>query len=226
MTWIEPPDHLMSLPSLRMAPPSTSGNWAGYLDYESSSYFHYTFMQFIQPAQLSSRCSSNSAAIWTGLGGVDSTAFGQNGTAMGQVMGEYQAWFETDAGPVYALNMYGTPGSNFLVQTSYANGAYRYNFYNSHTGQNAVFFVNDSRFYGDAADYVVERPMISGSFTNLSNFGTLTVDDALVTSGNVPISDYPTDRVTMVNSNDGVTLASPSALTNGDYFTVTQRSCN
>lgn len=231
MSWVTPPARLVAIANATFGPPlSTSDDvWAGYLDYEPSSYFHYTYMQFVQPSELASRCDPNDAAgIWTGLGGWDNNDFGQDGTYMGAglPLGQYQAWYETDLGPIYGINLFATPGWNFLLQTSYVNGSYRYNFYNSYTGQNAVYYVGDSRFYGDAADYIIERPTVNGNPTNLSNFGTLTVDDALITSSYQPIGNYPNYKLNMVNIADNYTLAATSALSSGDYFTVTQRSCN
>jgi hypothetical protein len=77
---------------------------------------------------------------------------------------------------------------------------------------------------------IIERPTINGSLANLSNFKTLQVTDSdanYLTMDTYPAStsgDQERHGVHMYNN--GTQLASPTTVSSGGVFSVTQDSCN
>jgi hypothetical protein len=68
-----------------------------------------------------------------------------------------------------------------------------------------------------SAEIIAEAPS-NGNVLPLSNFGTVTFGND--TANGAPIANANADALTMVSQN-GVTEATPSALTGGNSFTVT-----
>jgi len=223
-----PPAQLIQTPGVRNTSTGQSNNWSGYYDteYQGSEYDQVSGV-YIQPAQYSSRCSTNAAAFWVGLGGINSANFGQDGTAMGYQAGfdplgsDYNAWFETDPGlygPTWIEGLSGTPGCDFWVSTSWISSGseFEYSFYNYCTGLGDTYLSPDAGADLSSADWIGEAPCINYlhgqciGTTYLSNFETLSWQGSSATTftgHNGAIGSFPNTNDTMVNPSTGETLA-------------------
>jgi hypothetical protein len=236
LRWAPAPAALHDVPGVRFGQQQWY-SWTGYTDDESNGYFHYAYMTYVEPTRQPAVCDPNDGAVfWTGLGGVNTSDLGQDGTAQGQFNGlaEDQGWFETDVGDVYPSSVIATEGQQMSVTTIYEpdyNGtgqaAYIYNFHNLHTGASQSMGTWDSHYSGATADWIAERPETSQNplaFENLSGFGTLDVVRAAAAVQQYPISHYSYDNWEMY---DGWEMAGSSALSaNGYSFTSTHYHCN
>jgi hypothetical protein len=231
----------------QVAPAATSGasggsasseNWAGYIT-TSSSYATYTRagLYYYEPSLYSSRCSSNAVVFWTGLGGWNTGDLAQIGTGYHLPgLSDNKYWYEVLPTEKYliGLNFSSTPGYeqhvyvNYTLQPGTKVYAFEMSGYNYYNGQGETFYWDPfpsggvtGIWDGSTADYIVERPTINGSLSYLSNFRS--VDYTGYANGNT-IATYGHDAVTMYDSSNTV-MATPSSLTNGNEFTVTQDSC-
>lgn len=212
---------------------STSSNWSGWEAYSSSSSAYTTAeINYVEPTLYSSSCSSNAESSWTGLGGdPNGEPLAQDGTAAGNALvgiGQHQSWSEVlpqQTGMV-AQTVDATPGQQFIAYTGYTGGN-DFTFYldNVYTGYGTTFSVSADGYYGATADFIIERPTYNGSFANLSNFGTWTVNYAWVNGTNSPLGNFSNGPVTMYDSSGNV-MASSAGLYSGDAFDVTQITCS
>lgn len=151
-------------------------------------------------------------------------------------LGQNQYWYEVlpPESSIVALPLSANVGYKQHVYTSYVlqatTNVYVFQFfgYNYYNGKSVSFEWNPypsggvtGIYDGSHSDFVVERPSVNGSFTNLSNFGTV---DYTGYSNNNTIATYANDAVTMYDGAGNV-MASPSSLSNGDEFSVTQHKC-
>lgn len=97
--------------------------------------------------------------------------------------------------------------------------------YSYYTNTNIAFDVNSSNYSGTAAEAIAERPKINGSFSNLSNFETLTF--TATEANGVYFNNYSPNGIRHgIHMSDGNDLADPSTISSNGYFTVTQKNCN
>lgn len=200
-------------------------NWSGY--YASGS-FTSSEGDWNEPS-LGSSCTNNGEATWTGLGAVNSGNLGQDGTIMGSNipgLNQHQAWTEILPAGAFAQNLYATVGQGFDAQTSWSSPFYHFYLHNDYTGGTVSFYSSASSFDGSTADFIAERPAVSGSLDNLSNFGTLSYNFAL--ANNNSINQYSDTNVTMTNGLPWpfrTVLATASSLSISS-FTVTYQNCS
>jgi hypothetical protein len=238
LRWVAAPAALHDVPGVRFGnTPESWPAWTGYTANESTGYFHYAYLIFTEPTHQSATCDPNDGAVfWTGLGGVNNTYLGQDGTAQGQFNGlaEDQGWIETDVGPVTASTVRATEGQQMSVTTIYetnydnsGKAAYIYNFENIHTGASQSLGTWDTHFSGATADWIAERPETHANpdeWEDLSGFGTMQFTWAAAAVQQYPVSHYPYSNWEMY---DGQDMADSSALSSSGYsFTSTHHHCN
>lgn len=121
--------------------------------------------------------STQSAAFWTGIGGLNTVALAQNGTITTVGGMQHQAWFELrpDEPSLIPIPMYATVGGGFLVNTYYAgNNTFGFGFYNYANGQFMSFVQTgvQNDYDGSTGENIAERPTFSGRYlAALPDFG-------------------------------------------------------
>lgn len=214
--------------------------WAGYaVGVKALNSFHHAQGIFTEPKLGKCSCDPNdAAAFWIGIQSMSGIPkgggqpMGQQGVQIGdnhnEGLSSGEAWFETDYGKVYGLNLYGTAGKELYLATSYSNGTYIYFFYNFANGDAESWAARGSAYSGQFADYIVEK-----NTQGLSNFGTLSFDQATAAVQQYPIGDYASkpNNVAVLSRiylhANGRDLAVPSTLGNGgSSFTVTWKHCS
>ena len=138
-----------------------------------------------------------------------------------------QAWWEfypqEDVQPV--ANLFATPGRDFTVEVNFL-GNKKYSFFleNDADGDSVNFDeVATQTFNSSTVEWIVERPKVDGSFTNLSNFGTATWTTG-VYNNQFLIAQTVNDQELMYDGS-GHLMASVSGLDSNSGFTDTQHSC-
>jgi hypothetical protein len=217
---------------------SATGGWVGYTDNESSGYFHYAWSDYIEPAQLSSRCGLDSAAVfWIGLGGVNNNDLGQAGTELGDESGgaQHAYWYETNVGAVVWPGPKATQGSDFAMDVSYntSNDDYYYYYYNYGNGSYNTYTAHSTAYSGATTDFVAERLYNS----NFTNFGEMAWDFAESAIQEYPLDHYPywNWQLTSTGDSGGRILATantsgagatPSGVSGDGPFYIGMNSCN
>lgn len=214
-------------------------NWAGYaIGAHHPDYFHRAQAIFTEPKVGTCSCDPNDAAsFWIGIQSMTgipkkSSPMGQQGVQVGdnnnENLGKNEAWFETDYGSVYRLNLYATPGEDLYLATSYNNGTYIYFFYNFANGDAESWTATGSAYSGQFVDYIVEK-----NTSGLSNFGVLHFVQATTAVEDYPIGNYASQPAVGVLSriylqnNKGIDVAVPSDLSDGGAsFTVAWKRCD
>ena len=209
-------------------------NWAGYAVTGSAGTFTHAEAWYYEPEFGGSRCSTNSDVTWAGIGGYysGSSALGQIGTAHGVPgVGNHQAWWEVyPYNNITPISLYGHIGG-YLVDASAAwvgsGGFYAFYIKDYYSGNYLAFREYINHFDGRSAEAITERPSINGSFSNLSNFGTLTVNSSQANGQG--INNYSPNGVRhgvhMIDTS-GTDMADPSTIGSNGYFTVSQHSCS
>ncbi len=174
------------------------------------------------------------SAQWVGIGGFFDSTLIQTGTSSDSASGatNYYAWYEllpaaeTPLGSGYPVS----PGDRINAFVLLA-GTNSWNITINDLSQPWHFSIIVSYTSSQtSAEWIEERPAISGSLTTLANFGTAdygqnyvpaaaNTNYATVGGSTSPIGSLTWQSITMV-SNNLRTLATPSALSGGTSFTV------
>lgn len=206
-------------------------NWSGYAVTGSRGNYTHAEAWYIEPTYYSSACSTNAEVTWAGLGGYNGSgdALGQDGTAHGVPgVGNHQAWWEIVPGyNIVPVNFYGHNGDLFDASTRWLGNGYRFYLYDYGSGTTDAFDVSSSTYSGDSAEAIAERPTINGSFSNLSNFGTMTFSETQ--ANGIGMDQYSASGtrhgIHMIDTS-GNDMADPSGIGSAGYFTDTQHSCH
>jgi hypothetical protein len=207
-------------------------NWSGYAATGGTGAFHQAEAWYWEPTYYQSACSTNAAVVWAGIGGyfTGSKYLGQDGTAHGiPGVSNHQAWYEIVPDvtltpiPIYASN------TDYMdMSTTWNSGPLYYAFFEEDitTGvyQAVQFYTSDRDTR--SAEAIVERPTISGSFSNLSNFEIMTFNK---TQGNGSgMNNFANLDLIDMYDTSGVLMSEPAPIESspGGYFTVTQHSCS
>ena len=237
---------MLEMPRTRIRE-STSGNWSGYAAPRESSGVSDTFASvegtWVVPTVTGASRSAAYSSAWVGLDGYESATVEQIGTEQdwnGTRQQNY-VWFEMY--PAYAYEIVGfpiNPGDSisgvveYVTQTSVkgpgAKVTTEYVFQMEITNlTRKVYFIVPLGYTTTptaaraSAEWVMEAPT-GRSVLPLANFGTAQFSACSATSrlssgGSKPISFWPDDPLTMVDSNGG--KATPSALgAGGAAFSV------
>jgi hypothetical protein len=170
---------------------STSGNWSGVVDYSgATSYnhsdsFHLIMMDYVVPAvtQAYGVCngSVNHSATWIGIDGSGSNDVLQAGTESDAYCGSngasssYSAWIEWyPYNEMRITNLPVAPGDDLFIEvwnTSATEGnAYFVNYRTNQAGTIQFSAPPGTTLVGNSAEWVVERPGVSGGLSTLANY--------------------------------------------------------
>jgi peptidase A4-like protein len=195
-----------------------STNWAGYAD--TSSTFTTVAGSWTEPA-VSCGSRGTDAVFWVGIDGFTSGSVEQDGTFAECSGGSafYFTWWEMY--PTNAIQVVGSsvvPGDSITSSVVRSGTSYTLKVTDStHPANSFSTTQSCSNCANSSAEWIAEAPS-SGSVLPLANFGTWTLNNATVNSGN--ISSFTDDEITMVD-NRGRVKALPGPLSGGSSFTVT-----
>ena len=199
---------------------ATSTNWSGYAAAGQAGTFTSVSASWSQPTVT---CGSQQtfSSFWVGLDGDGTQSVEQTGTEADCDGGaaSYQGWFEMfPAAPVF-FNQPVKPGDAMSAKVT-ANGGGAFTLTLSDATQNWTQTTNQTSQTAQlgSAEVIAEAPSSQNGVLPLSNFGT--VNFANAEADNAPIGNDNPDSLTMVSA-QGVTEATPSALTGGNAFSVT-----
>ena len=206
----------------------TSLNWSGYVVTGGAGTFTHAEAFYTEPSFGGSVCATNSEVTWAGIGGWNSGNLAQDGTSHNVPgLANHQAWWEILPASITAVNLTAHAGFTFDASTRRISGGFRFFLMDSESGQTVAFDVSSSRYDGSSAEAIAERPTVNGSFTNLSNFGTLTVSTSRANEKGFDTFSPNGSRhgVHMVDSSGG-DMADPSTISSPGAFTIAQHHCN
>ncbi len=168
------------------------------------------------------------SAVWVGIGGYFGKSLIQAGTEQDCIgaTAYYSAWFEllpADSITIQALDI--SPGdviSASITLSSPDQNMWTIFVSDLSTGKsyNQDFSYNSSRL---SAEWIVERPNVDNSLSQLTNFESVTMSNCSATINDeaAVTADFPSVRISMYDSN-GIRLTNTSTLSNdGSSFTVT-----
>ncbi|MBV9605270.1 MAG: hypothetical protein JO027_09190 [Solirubrobacterales bacterium] len=214
--------------------PGTSGNWSGYQ--ANTGGFAFSYASWKEPTYGGSRCSSNSAVVWDGIGGANGDPYlGQDGTAHGQGNDQpgganHQMWEEVlpQQKSLVPLPVIGAAGHEMYANTSWYASKHEY------TGTVGDITSNSYKNWShagnwsssDTAEAIVERPSYNNQLRDLSNFQTM----SFTTSGgnSTPMNDFSKAQRTGLEMVDGAgnDMANVGGVGSNGSFSDTQHSCS
>jgi hypothetical protein len=208
--------------------PTTSTNWEGYVTQESSgATFTEVTTTYKQPV-VTCQVSNAFTVFWIGFDGFSDNTVEQDGTGAECVNGtpDYFAWWEMyPTNSIQPFSMSVAPGNKIKAVVTYAAGSAQYTMTVSDltTGQQDTQTAtcgSGLQCLRSVAEWITERPSSGGNLTPLAKFNTFAFnnDKAAATPSGAAlksISHFTNDKITMVGSSDGLTLAKPGKLASG-----------
>jgi Peptidase A4 family len=200
---------------------AASQNWAGYAAAGAAGAFTRVSASWAEPTA-SCAAGQTFSSFWVGLDGDGTSTVEQTGTEADCANGaaSYQGWFEMfPAAPVF-FSQTVRPGDAMSASVAAGGGgSFTLTLTDSTQGWTKVTSQTSDAAQLGSAEIIAEAPSDgNGDVLPLSDFGAVTFTNALIDSD--PIGSLNTAEVTMESAGN-VAEATPSALTNGDQFTVT-----
>jgi len=201
-----------------------SYNWSGYVDFSGassygSSSFYYLVNDYVVPVAEQAGCDNgwDWGSAWNGIDGWGSSDVLQAGIefdaycALGGIYKSsyYSAWYEWyPYGEVRISGFPIAPGDDMFVEvwhTSSTQGyAYLVNYNNNQAVEVGFTAYPGYPLVGNSAEWVVERPSVGGSLTNLTDYKLLPFWDAYAYTESYAFYDiataYPVDMLTNSNA--------------------------
>jgi hypothetical protein len=203
---------------------AVSENWAGYAAAGTVGAFTQVSASWSEPA-VTCAADQTFSSFWVGLDGDGTSTVEQTGTEADCADGaaSYQGWFEMfPAAPVF-YNETVTPGDAMSASVvANGGGSFTLTLTDSTQGWTKVTNETSDTAQLGSAEIIAEAPSDgNGDVLPLSNFGAVTFTAALIDT--TAIGTLNTAAVTMESAGD-VAEATPSAVADGDEFTVTDDS--
>jgi Peptidase A4 family len=198
---------------------ATSENWAGYVAAGAAGAFTSVSSSWAEPTATCG-ASETFSSFWVGLDGAGTDTVEQTGTEADCANGAatYQGWFEMfPNAPVFYDNPVQPGDAMSASVVANGGGSFTLTLTDSTEGWTKTTQQTSDTAQLGSAEIIAEAPS-DGQVLPLSDFGTVQFADALV--NNEAIGDLSTTALTM-DSAENVAEATPSALTDGDDFTVT-----
>ena len=199
----------------------TSQNWAGYASAGDPGTFTSVSASWTEPA-VTCTATNTFASFWAGLDGDGTNTVEQTGTEADCAGGAaaYQGWFEMfPNAPVFYDNPVQPGDAMSASVVADGGGTFTLTLTDTTQGWNQTTNQTSAAAQLGSAEVIAEAPSSgAGSVLPLSNFGTVSFTG--VNADNTAIGNENPSGLTMVSAN-GVTEATPSALTGGNAFTVT-----
>jgi peptidase A4-like protein len=197
----------------------TSVNWAGYAAGGAAGQFTGVSTSWTQPA-VTCGATNTFSSFWAGLDGDGTNTVEQTGTEADCANGAatYSGWWEMFPNAPVFYNNPVQPGDQMSASVT-ANGNGNFTLTLSDATQNWTQSTQQANANAQlgSAEIIAEAPS-NGTVLPLSNFGAVTFGNDTVNGA--AIGNSGAAPLTMVSQN-GVTEATPSALTGGNSFAVT-----
>ena len=210
-----------ALQSAANAAAMTSENWAGYVSAGNPGTFTSVSASWTEPA-VTCTAADTFSSFWVGLDGDRTDTVEQTGTEADCAAGAatYQGWFEMfPNAPVFYDNPVQPGDAMSASVVANGGGSFTLTLTDSTQGWTQTTDQTSDTAQLGSAEVIAEAPSDgTGAVLPLSVFGTVSFTD--VTADNTAIGNENPSALTMVSAND-VTEATPSALTDGNAFTVT-----
>ncbi len=199
---------------------AVSGNWSGYA--ATGGSFTSVSAAWTQPA-VTCTAQDTLSGFWVGLDGVGTQSAEQTGTQAECNGGTpaYSGWFEMFPAAKVVYDNPVRPGDAMTASvTTSGTGTFALTLTDQTQGWNQVTTQTSATAQLGSAEVIAEAPS-TNTVLPLSDFGTVNFTAATVNGA--PIGNANPSSLTMVSA-DGVTEATPSALTGGNAFSVTWHS--
>ena len=200
---------------------AASENWAGYAAAGAAGTFTRVSASWAEPA-VTCAAGQTFSSFWVGLDGDGTSTVEQTGTEADCANGaaSYQGWFEMfPAAPVFFSETVRPGDAMSASVVANGGGSFTLTLTDSTEGWTKVTSQTSDTAQLGSAEIIAEAPSDgNGDVLPLSDFGAVTFADALIDTH--AIGTLNTAEVTM-ESAANVAEATPSALTDGDEFTVT-----
>jgi hypothetical protein len=220
-------------PSLPVPFVSVAGNWAGYVA-ASNLFFPGATVTGVSGSWIVPSVkdigSDAYSSVWIGVGGQFDSSLIQVGTEQDYVNGAatYSVWYEmlpSNEVPINSIHV--SPGDQMQASISLTDpsaNTWSISIKDQTTGESfqQSFQYNSQKL---SAEWIVERPEVSGSLTDLANFGSVHFSSCQATiSGRTGgITSFSDNRIYMqpqVINNQSVQLVNVSGVTSGTEFSV------
>jgi hypothetical protein len=203
---------------------AVSENWAGYADAGTPGTFTRVSASWSEPA-VSCSAAQTFSSFWVGLDGDGTNSVEQTGTEADCADGaaSYQGWYEMfPAAPVF-FNEPVQPGDAMSASVvANGGGSFTLTLADATQGWSKVTDQTSATAQLGSAEIIAEAPSDgNGDVLPLSAFGSVAFTDALINAD--PIGTLNTTEITMESAGNAAE-ATPSAIANGDDFTVTDNN--
>jgi hypothetical protein len=197
-----------------------SENWAGYAATGAGGSFTAVSASWAQPG-LDCGTASAFSAFWAGLDGDGTPTVEQTGTEADCANGvaSYQGWYEIfPNAPVFYADPVQPGDAMSASVASDGNGEFTLTLSDATQGWTQTTQQSSANAQLGSAEVIAEAPS-DGTVLPLADFGTVNFTNATV--DNAPIGNNADLSELTMQSAQGADLATPSALTGGNAFTVT-----
>jgi hypothetical protein len=200
---------------------AASENWAGYAAAGTAGAFTRVSASWSEPA-VTCTAAQTFSSFWVGLDGDGTSTVEQTGTEADCADGaaSYQGWFEMfPAAPVF-FGATVRPGDAMSASVvANGGGSFTLTLSDATQGWTKVTDQTSGTAQLGSAEIIAEAPSDgAGDVLPLSDFGAVTFTNALIDAD--PIGSLNTTEVTMESAGNAAE-ATPSAIADGDQFTVT-----
>jgi hypothetical protein len=201
----------------------TNSHWSGFVASGSTGTYKSVVGEWRVPPAIGEVSTSTYSSVWVGLDGYTTTDLVQAGTEQDVVdtpiglLANYFVWtevlpnqpteqeqFSVSSGDLVSANVYVGDSTGRINP----NGGYAWLAVTDHTTGQAVYNVSvkmAATFLANSAEWIVERPLLSSGFPELSNYGSFGMvgADVLTSSGSamVPYTKVVNNQITMRESN-------------------------
>ncbi len=201
----------------------TSENWAGYAATGTAGSLTSVSSSWAQPT-VTCGATDTFSSFWVGLDGDGTPTVEQTGTEADCAGGaaSYQGWYEIfPNAPVFFANPVQPGDAMSAAVVSDGDGTFTLTLTDSTQGWTQSTQQAEPDAQLGSAEVIAEAPS-NGMVLPLADFGTVNFSNATV--DNAPIGDSANLSELTMESGSGVALATPSALTGGNAFSVTSDS--
>jgi len=200
-----------------------SENWAGYAVTGTAGSLTSVSSSWAQPA-VTCGATDTFSSFWVGLDGDGTPTVEQTGTEADCAGGaaSYQGWYEIfPNAPVFFSNPVQPGDAMSASVVSDGGGTFTLTLTDSTQGWTQTTQQAEPDAQLGSAEVIAEAPS-NGTVLPLADFGTVNFTNATV--DDAPIGDSANLSELTMESGSGVALATPSALTGGNAFSVTSDS--
>jgi hypothetical protein len=209
---------------------AASANWAGYAATGQPGTLTSVSTSWSQPAVNCGNAAQTFSAFWVGLDGDGTPTVEQtgteadcaNGAAAGGQFGTatYQGWYEIFPNPPVFYNNPVQPADAMSASvTSNGNGLFTLTLTDTTQGWTQSTQQSEPNAQLGSAEIIAEAPSNGQQVLPLANFGTVNFSAATV--DNQPLGNEGPNLTAITMASGNIALATPSALSGGNAFSVT-----